>query len=366
MIKEAHFQVENKIHFTQMANSTVRDKNLTGLERAILMYILSHDLDKFKLTRSSIYGNFPESKYIIKKSLLGLKKKHYLKIVRDGFSGWKYVINDFGLPFAHSEREPDNVREAHNTGYSPYKNTNLKNTKKEKESEEKKAEPSPANIITSSSQLTPNQLAQGFKSTRQIKETIYQYLQSKGIPISPGADEQAIEKHRLTDPSELIFKIQRLEKLHYLKSNWREWENWIDKTQLPLFQKLELQAGSISWALSNYSTDIDPLYNLIESFIRRRDEAERRRIAEREKQEALREENYRRMREQEPIQDAPHKTIIERVQERSKPPEPEEAFQPIVRSFTEEQKARMTELLLKRDRTLEENIELNELMGRRV
>lgn len=215
-------------------------------------------------------------------------------------------------------------------------------------------------------QLTPNQLAQGFKSTRQIKETIYQYLQSKGIPIFPGADEQAIEKHRLTDPSELIFKIQRLEKLDYLKRNWREWENWIDKTQLPLFQKLELQAGSISWALSNYSTDIDPLYNLIESFIRRREEAERHKRAEREKQEALREENYRKLREQEPVLDAPTKTIIERVQERSKPPEPEEAFQPIVRNFTEEQKARMTELLLKRDRTVEENIELNELMGRRV
>jgi hypothetical protein len=135
--KEAEFKIENKIQFTQMANSTVRDKNLTGLERAILMYILSHDLDRFKLTRSSIYGNFPDSKYSIKKSLMGLKNKSYLKILRNGFNSWKYVINDFGLPFAHNERQADNVRQTDDMVVKQFKNTNLKN-KKEKMCEEEK------------------------------------------------------------------------------------------------------------------------------------------------------------------------------------------------------------------------------------
>lgn len=365
--KERHVQIKNRQGFTQVSNQMLSDPAISYKAKGILCHLLSHDQEKFVITSNTLIRNSREGEKAIQTGILELKRNGYLQIVQEsGNKGkWTYILNMFGNKLTDTPKIGDTPKtDTAVLGSSYNKNTNLKNNNKK--SEEEKAEPSPANIITSSSQLTPNQLAQGFKSTRQIKETIYQYLQSKGIPISPGADEQAIEKHRLTDPSELIFKIQRLEKLQYLKVNWREWENWIDKTQLPLFQKLELQAGSISWALSNYSTDIDPLYNLIESFIRRRDEAERRRIAEREKQEALREENYRRMREQEPIQDAPHKTIIERVQERSKPPEPEEAFQPIVRSFTEEQKARMTELLLKRDRTLEENIELNELMGRRV
>ncbi|MFZ9300935.1 MAG: helix-turn-helix domain-containing protein [Chitinophagaceae bacterium] len=371
MSKTRNVEIKNRQGFTQVSNNMLSDPNISYKAKGILCHLLSHDQDKFTITSETLIRHSSDGERSIKSGLDELKKNGYLQITREaGDKGrWKYILNMFGNKFTDTHKTTEWAKtDLSVLGVCNNKNNNLKNNNlKEKESEEKKAsEPSPANIITSSSQLTPNQLAQGFKSTRQIKETIYQYLQSKGIPISPGADEQAIEKHRLTDPSELIFKIQRLEKLDYLKRNWREWENWIDRTQIPLFQKLELQAGSISWALSNYSTDIDPLYNLIESFIRRREREERHKQAEREKQEALREENYRKLREQEPIQDIPSKSIIERVQERSKPLEPEEAFQPIVRNFTEEQKARMTELLLKRDRTLEENIELNELMGRRV
>jgi hypothetical protein len=223
-------------------------------------------------------------------------------------------------------------------------------------------ESEPENTTT---ELTPNQLAQGFKSSRQIKETIYQYLQSKGIPISPGTDEQAIEKHKLTNPSELIYKIQRLEKLHYLKTHWREWENWIDRTQLPIFQKLELQAGSISWALSNHSTDVDAPYNLIESFIRRREREERHKQAERERHNQETDDYYKSLADK---TDAPReeKNLSQKFADNSKIEHVQN--KPVaIQGLDEDKKARLAELMDKSRSGLteQENLEYRLLIDER-
>lgn len=243
--------------------------------------------------------------------------------------------------------------------------------------EKKASEPSPAIITTSTRQLNATTLADPFYKPPYIKESIYQYLHAKGIQVTPGADEAAITKHRDLNFNEFMYKINRIVKLDYVKKNWRTWENWIDKTQLPLFQKAELQSGTISWALSNYSTDIDPLYNVIESFIRRQEEERRHKEAERERKEAEREENYRKLREEkaikpEPLDEdefRPRKSIIEQVQEKKKIREQggiDHGTSTEIRpTLTEQEIARMTALLCNPSRTKNEDAELREITQKR-
>lgn len=121
---DINIEIDNKIYFTQMANKTIRDKNLTGLEKAILLLILSHNQDKFTISRKTLFNSFADSQHMIRKSLLGLKNKNYLKIIRS-FGKWIYKVNDFGLPY-HNGRVADNVSETDGLSGSHYKNTNLK------------------------------------------------------------------------------------------------------------------------------------------------------------------------------------------------------------------------------------------------
>ena len=124
---EMNVEIENLVHFTQIANETVRNKNLTGLEKAILLLVLSHNQEKFTISRRTLFNSFADSQHMIRKSLIGLKSKNYLKIERT-FAKWVYKVNHLGLPY-HNGTVADNVSQADCLSPSQHKNTNIKNTK---------------------------------------------------------------------------------------------------------------------------------------------------------------------------------------------------------------------------------------------
>jgi len=124
---EMNVEIENLVHFTQIANETVRNKNLTGLEKAILLLVLSHNQEKFTISRRTLFNSFADSQHMIRKSLIGLKSKNYLKIERT-FAKWIYKVNHLGLPY-HNGTVADNVSQADCLSPSQHKNNNIKNTK---------------------------------------------------------------------------------------------------------------------------------------------------------------------------------------------------------------------------------------------
>jgi len=124
---EMNVEIENLVHFTQIANDTVRNKNLTGLEKAILLLVLSHNQEKFTISRRTLFNSFADSQHMIRKSLIGLKSKNYLKIERT-FAKWIYKVNHLGLPY-HNGTVADNVSQADCLSPSQHKNNNIKNTK---------------------------------------------------------------------------------------------------------------------------------------------------------------------------------------------------------------------------------------------
>jgi hypothetical protein len=343
------------------------DPNISYKAKGILCHLLSHDQDKFTITSETLIRHSSDGERSIKSGLDELKKNGYLQITREaGDKGrWKYILNMFGNKFTDTHKTTESAKTDQSVlGVCNNKNTNLKNNKKEKKSEEEKAsEQSQAIIITRETELTGNTLGIGSYSNSKIKENIYKYLHSRGIQVVPGTDESQIEKHKYS--LEFIYKIQRLEKLHYLKAHWREWENWIDRTQLPIFQKLELQAGSISWALSNHSTDVDAPYNLIESFIRRREREERHKIAERERHNQENDAYYKSLADK---TDAPkeEKNLSQKFAESSKLEHVQN--RPVaIQGLDEEKKARLAELMDKARSGLteQENLEYRLLIDER-
>ena len=124
---EMNVEIENLVHFTQIANETVRNKNLTGLEKAILLLVLSHNQEKFTISRRTLFNSFADSQHMIRKSLIGLKSKNYLKIERT-FAKWIYKVNHLGLPY-HNGTVADNVSQADCLSQRQHKNNNIKNIK---------------------------------------------------------------------------------------------------------------------------------------------------------------------------------------------------------------------------------------------
>jgi hypothetical protein len=366
-MKTRNVEIKNRQGFTQVSNTMLSDPNISYKAKGILCHLLSHDQDKFTITSETLIRHSSDGERSIKSGLDELKKNGYLQITREaGDKGrWKYILNMFGNKFTDTHKTTESAKTDQSVlGVCNNKNTNLKNNKKEKKSEEEKAsEQSQAIIITRETELTGNTLGIGSYSNSKIKENIYKYLHSRGIQVVPGTDESQIEKHKYS--LEFIYKIQRLEKLHYLKAHWREWENWIDRTQLPIFQKLELQAGSISWALSNHSTDVDAPYNLIESFIRRREREERHKIAERERHNQENDAYYKSLADK---TDAPkeEKNLSQKFAESSKLEHVQN--RPVaIQGLDEEKKARLAELMDKARSGLteQENLEYRLLIDER-
>ena len=231
---------------------------------------------------------------------------------------------------------------------------------------EQPSEPSPAILITRDEELTGNTLGVGSMSNSIIKENIYKYLHSKQIPIVPGSDIQAIEKHKYSP--EFVYKIQRLEKLHFIVKNWRDYQNKLDpKVHVPKLLELETTSGTISWALSNHSTDVDPYYNLIESFVRRREEERRHKEAEEARKEAERQEFYRQQRENQTFEQPDNRTVYEKLEEKRKERAQESAIieeEPKTERLTPDEQIRLRDLMIRGRMSLEEQLEYKSLIER--
>lgn len=347
--------IETITKLSGLSNKSISTAIFTLTKKGLLV-------SKRRYGKSSIYKLFyvvGEDIEQVKKELKEHNKKAKPKFLKD--HDYEPPVHNNHYPPVHNEDEPS-VHDGyelpvHQHNKNPLEKPTLKNPVCE----------SPINIITRETELTGNTLGIGSYSNSKIKENIYKYLHSKAIPIVPGTDEPQIEKHKYSP--EFIYKIQRLEKLHYLKTHWREWENWIDKTQLPIFQKLELQAGSISWALSNHSTDVDAPYNLIESFIKRREEEKRHKQAERERIEAERQEYYATLRDNPDEHQPPDtKTVYEKMADLKKQRAQESAViqeeSKQTERLTPEEQIRLRDLILQGRMNLEEQLEYKSLIER--
>lgn len=187
--KDMNIEIENLVHFTQIANETVRNKNLTGLEKAILLLVLSHNQDKFTISRRTLFNSFADSQHMIRKSLVGLKSKNYLKIERT-FSKWIYKVNHLGLPY-HNGTVADNVSEADCLSPNQHKNNNIKNTKgvkngtnkrggEEKQGEQEEIENSPTQI-----KEIPPEIQKDIEENERLLAIHRQHKQIKDLPPSP-------------------------------------------------------------------------------------------------------------------------------------------------------------------------------------
>lgn len=346
--KEMNIEIENLVHFTQIANETVRNKNLTGLEKAILLLVLSHNQDKFTISRRTLFNSFADSQHMIRKSLVGLKSKNYLKIERT-FSKWIYKVNHLGLPY-HNGTEADNVSEADCLSPNQHKNNNIKNTKgvkngtnkrggEEKQGEQKEIENSPTQIkeipeeikrdleenerllaihrqpkqtlqtlphspVYSSEQLLgkSNEFIQrigfGFtRNPRHILDAIYKQLpedyQIKEDPKDIELVKSAINQYDSSPPSErdalakkFYGTVENMAKLYLIKKHGEEFR---DKLYPEILNKnliMYLNCNpTFKYCHGGFSNDIDGVYAEITRIVRKK--------AEKREQEAQREEEKR-------------------------------------------------------------------------
>jgi hypothetical protein len=100
---------KEKIHFTQVSNIIINDKNLSAGAKGVFIYLMSKP-DGWKYYIDEIVSNFNESKYAIKKYIKELEMHGYLlrKAIReDGkFQGWDYFI--YHSP--HEEVQQENIK----------------------------------------------------------------------------------------------------------------------------------------------------------------------------------------------------------------------------------------------------------------
>ena len=89
--------------------------------------VLSHNQESLPSPEELFFNSFADSQHMIRKSLIGLKSKNYLKIERT-FAKWIYKVNHLGLPY-HNGTVTDNVPQADCLSQRQHKNNNIKNTK---------------------------------------------------------------------------------------------------------------------------------------------------------------------------------------------------------------------------------------------
>lgn len=346
--KEMNVEIENLVHFTQIANETVRNKNLTGLEKAILLLVLSHNQEKFTISRRTLFNSFADSQHMIRKSLVGLKSKNYLKIERT-FAKWIYKVNHLGLPY-HNGTEADNVSEADCLSPNQHKNNNIKNTKgvkngtnkrggEEKQGEQEKIENSPTQVqmeippevqrdieenerllaihrqqkeitalpqspVYSSKELLGKseefiqRIGFGFtRNPRNILDAIYKQLpedyQIKEDPKDIELVRSAVNQYESSPPSErdalakkFYGTVENMAKLYLIKKHGEEFR---DKLYPEILNKnliMYLNCNpTFKYCHGGFSNDIDGVYAEITRIVRKK--------AEKREQEAQREEEKR-------------------------------------------------------------------------
>jgi len=132
----------------------------------------------------------------------------------------------------------------------------------------------------------------GIQRPEQILQAIYRQLSSEGIKFDRGSDVQAYVKYREqieADPSLLIEKINRMRKLAWLKENYVPLKrNILNEKAVKILDGMVTLPNTFSWAFSNYSTEVEPLFDLVKNL--------KENLLQKEEKERLRKEEDRRSR----------------------------------------------------------------------
>jgi hypothetical protein len=340
MSKTRNVEIKNREGFTQVSNNMLSDPNISYKAKGILCHLLSHDQDRFTITSETLIRHSSDGGRAIKSGLDELKKNGYLQITREaGDKGrWKYILNMFGNKFTHTYKTTEWAKTDRSVSIQcNNKNTNLKNTKKEKECEEKQRpivnnqvipeikdeiEEEAKRLIEESNQLaiklkqplthtelshTPthkpitveelqiksNDLLQkigfGFtKNPRQIMDAIYRQLPPDYMVKEDMKDvdaiQQAINKFDSAPASErdavskrLYQAIEGMAKLYLIKKHGEEFRDQLYPKVLN--DNLTLYIGAnptLSYCLKGFSNDIDGVYNEIVRLTKKKRDKEQR------------------------------------------------------------------------------------------
>lgn len=295
--KERHVQIKNRQGFTQVSNQMLSDPAISYKAKGILCHLLSHDQEKFVITSNTLIRNSREGEKAIQTGILELKRNGYLQIVQEsGNKGkWTYILNMFGNKLTDTPKIGDTPKtDTAVLGPSYNKNTNLKNTNKKSE-EEQAPQPIQETSLQSES-LTHSQSFQnlgiGIQRPEQILQAIYRQLISEGIKFDRGSDVQAYVKYRdqiEADPSLLVEKINRMRKLAWLKENYVPLKrNITNEKAVKILDGMVTMPNTFSWAFSNYSTEVEPLFDLVKNL--------KENLLQKEEKERLRREEDRQAR----------------------------------------------------------------------
>jgi len=299
--KERTIIIKDRQGFTQVSNQMLSDKNISYKAKGILCHLLSHDQEKFVITSNTLIRNSREGEKAIQTGILELKRNGYLQIVQEsGNKGkWTYILNMFGNKLTDTPKIGDTPKtDTAVLGSSYNKNTNIKNNNKK--SEEEQASPIIQEIPLQSESLTHSQSFQslgiGIQRPEQILQAIYRQLSSEGIKFERGSDVQTYVKYREqieADPSLLVEKINRMRKLAWLKENYVPLKRHItNEKAVKILDGMVTLPNTFSWAFSNYSTEVEPLFELVQKI------QESNRIKE-EREQAKREQEFRLQKERE-------------------------------------------------------------------
>ena len=295
--KERHVQIKNRQGFTQVSNQMLSDPAISYKAKGILCHLLSHDQEKFVITSNTLIRNSREGEKAIQTGILELKRNGYLQIVQEsGNKGkWTYILNMFGNKLTDTPKIGDTPKtDTAVLGSSYNKNTNLKNNNKK--SEEEQAPQTQQETPLQSESLTHSQSFQslgiGIQRPEQILQAIYRQLTSEGIKFERGSDVQTYVKYREqieADPSLLVEKINRMRKLDWLKQNYVPLKrNILNEKAVKILDGMVTQPNTFSWAFSNYSTEVEPLFDLVKNL--------KESLLQKEEKERLRKEEDRQAR----------------------------------------------------------------------
>ena len=143
----------------------------------------------------------------------------------------------------------------------------LKENAKERESQQIQETPLPETSLTHTESF--QSLGIGIQRPEQILQAIYRQLSSEGIKFERGSDVQTYVKYRdqiEADPSLLVEKINRMRKLDWLKQNYVPLKrNITNEKALKTLESMLTMGNTFSWAFSNYSVEVEPLFDLVKN-----------------------------------------------------------------------------------------------------
>ena len=272
--KERQVQIKNRQGFTQVSNQMLSDPNISYKAKGILCHLLSHDQERFVITSSTLIKNSREGEKAIQTGILELKRNGYLQIVQEaGNKGkWTYILNMFGNKLTDIPKIGDTPKtDTAVLGHSYDKNTNIKNNNKEER--EYQAPPINQETPLQETSLTHTDSFQnlgiGIQRPEQILQAIYRQLSSEGIKFERGSDVQTYIKYREqieADPSLLVEKINRMRKLDWLKQNYVPLKrNITNEKAVKTLESMLTTGNTLSWAFSNYSVEVEPLFEMIKN-----------------------------------------------------------------------------------------------------